>query len=473
MAEKQASEKTQSPRVFGQARKSGIKFHRGLYARISTNDQQTIPLQPPERMRLASVLANAGWDTMMSRMRRKKSNWRKVDLNTYNHWGQILRKRYSCDLLDSTITVVLVHGTFSRRAAWTQEGSPLRNSIAKAFDGRVSFSSFCWSGANSGDDRDEAATALSVHLDHLRAAEPTTIIVVIAHSHGGNVGIRAISRQTLKPADGVVCLGTPALFAQRRSIFPLVMLLQLRVMLTTTLLAVWVTGYLSEGWLRSIAVAVGLVATLPTAISLSTWTACTADWSLRLNKDAIVGLRRPYSRILRAISGMQRRRLRRFSDLERDLQSTFILCLRSSIDEAFLALTAFDRLTDTASHSWTVGKWISFAGYRLKRLTGAAFVAIAFTTVALASPHVTLAHLLVTTIICAFAPLAMLAIGVAFLVFTNFASIMISCLCRWHKQLIIIDAKLVNTKKATPMASIAKGAKAQIIVVTSRWASVT
>jgi hypothetical protein len=89
-------------------------------------------------------------------------------------------------------------------------------------------------------------------------------------------------------------------------------------------------------------------------------------------------------------------------------------------------------LTDTASHSWTVGKWISFAGYRLKRLTGAAFVAIALTTVALASPHVTLAHLLVTTIICAFAPLAMLAIGVAFLVFTNFASIMISCLCRWH-----------------------------------------
>jgi putative DNA-invertase from lambdoid prophage Rac len=45
MPAKQASEKAKSSRVFGQARKPGKMFRAGLYARVSTNDQQTIPLQ--------------------------------------------------------------------------------------------------------------------------------------------------------------------------------------------------------------------------------------------------------------------------------------------------------------------------------------------------------------------------------------------------------------------------------------------
>src|SRR6266480_1886233 len=45
MLAKQASEKAKSPRVFGQARKPAKMFRAGLYARVSTNDQQTVPLQ--------------------------------------------------------------------------------------------------------------------------------------------------------------------------------------------------------------------------------------------------------------------------------------------------------------------------------------------------------------------------------------------------------------------------------------------
>jgi putative DNA-invertase from lambdoid prophage Rac len=45
MAAKQASENTTSPRVFGHARNPAKMFRAGLYARVSTNDQQTIPLQ--------------------------------------------------------------------------------------------------------------------------------------------------------------------------------------------------------------------------------------------------------------------------------------------------------------------------------------------------------------------------------------------------------------------------------------------
>ena len=45
MAARQASEKTKSRGVFGQARRPAKMFRAGLYARVSTDDQQTIPLQ--------------------------------------------------------------------------------------------------------------------------------------------------------------------------------------------------------------------------------------------------------------------------------------------------------------------------------------------------------------------------------------------------------------------------------------------
>jgi putative DNA-invertase from lambdoid prophage Rac len=45
MPAKQTPEKAKSPRVFGHARKPAKMFRAGIYARVSTNDQQTIPLQ--------------------------------------------------------------------------------------------------------------------------------------------------------------------------------------------------------------------------------------------------------------------------------------------------------------------------------------------------------------------------------------------------------------------------------------------
>ena len=45
MAVKQASGKTRSEQVFGHRRKKREMFRAGLYARVSTQDQQTIPLQ--------------------------------------------------------------------------------------------------------------------------------------------------------------------------------------------------------------------------------------------------------------------------------------------------------------------------------------------------------------------------------------------------------------------------------------------
>jgi putative DNA-invertase from lambdoid prophage Rac len=57
-AAKQASEKAPSPRVFGPRRKHPKMFRVGLYARVSTFDQHTIPLQIRS---LREYAARRGW----------------------------------------------------------------------------------------------------------------------------------------------------------------------------------------------------------------------------------------------------------------------------------------------------------------------------------------------------------------------------------------------------------------------------
>jgi putative DNA-invertase from lambdoid prophage Rac len=58
MAAKQASETAKSHKVFGQARKQPKMFRAGLYARVSTNGQQTVPLQIRA---LREYAARRGW----------------------------------------------------------------------------------------------------------------------------------------------------------------------------------------------------------------------------------------------------------------------------------------------------------------------------------------------------------------------------------------------------------------------------
>jgi DNA invertase Pin-like site-specific DNA recombinase len=58
MAAKHASRNTKSRKVFGQQRRQPKMFRAGLYARVSTDDQQTIPMQ----MRaLRDYAAKRGW----------------------------------------------------------------------------------------------------------------------------------------------------------------------------------------------------------------------------------------------------------------------------------------------------------------------------------------------------------------------------------------------------------------------------
>lgn len=58
MPVKRASRKTKSGDVFGQRRKTQKMFRAGLYARVSTNDQQTLPMQTRA---LREYAARRGW----------------------------------------------------------------------------------------------------------------------------------------------------------------------------------------------------------------------------------------------------------------------------------------------------------------------------------------------------------------------------------------------------------------------------
>src|SRR5438445_6603186 len=58
MAVKQASENVKSHNVFGHARKPAKMFRVGLYARVSSNDQQTLPMQSRAMREYA---ARRGW----------------------------------------------------------------------------------------------------------------------------------------------------------------------------------------------------------------------------------------------------------------------------------------------------------------------------------------------------------------------------------------------------------------------------
>ena len=62
MAAKRAPEKAKSRRVFGQARKPAKMVRAGIYARVSTNDQQTIPLH---LRALREYAVRRGWTIAM------------------------------------------------------------------------------------------------------------------------------------------------------------------------------------------------------------------------------------------------------------------------------------------------------------------------------------------------------------------------------------------------------------------------
>jgi pimeloyl-ACP methyl ester carboxylesterase len=124
------------------------------------------------------------------------------------------------DTLDSAPAkiIVLVHGTFARNAAWTRSDSVLRRGIIEKIPGEKSISAFSWSGWNSSTARFNATERLRAELKRRAAKYPDWDIVVIGHSHGGAVAMRAVDCDELRERVSVVCLSTPFLQAFPRNL---------------------------------------------------------------------------------------------------------------------------------------------------------------------------------------------------------------------------------------------------------------
>ena len=104
-------------------------------------------------------------------------------------------------------SIVLVHGTWGRWSSWHRRAGLMRRGLTERF-AEADVESFVWSGRNTHRARIEGALALADRLDELADRH----VVLVAHSHGGNVALgaarlaRATRNQRL-----LVTLATPFL----------------------------------------------------------------------------------------------------------------------------------------------------------------------------------------------------------------------------------------------------------------------
>jgi hypothetical protein len=106
---------------------------------------------------------------------------------------------YSCAEQPQKMHVIIVHGTFAHKAPWAQPGGAFFEEVQNSYPD-IHIESFNW-GGGMGDDRIKAAASLAEHLITIRKNDSGSRIILIGHSHGGNV--ITLSSQLLANAMGL------------------------------------------------------------------------------------------------------------------------------------------------------------------------------------------------------------------------------------------------------------------------------
>jgi len=115
---------------------------------------------------------------------------------------------------------VLVHGTWANNATWIDQSSYFASRLTAKFPCSET-RAFRWSGANAEEARRQAALKLAEFTSRLRQDCKDAEIVVVGHSHGGNVAIEAYGEPPGRESiDRVVCLGTPFFHFRPRELKP-------------------------------------------------------------------------------------------------------------------------------------------------------------------------------------------------------------------------------------------------------------
>ncbi|MET4628419.1 hypothetical protein ABIB83_005452 [Bradyrhizobium sp. I1.8.5] len=111
-----------------------------------------------------------------------------------------------------------------RLLRWFETGSAFHVELTRAMHAEgleFNASSFLWNSNNSIVDRNDAAVCLARHIRSLQAEAPNDLILIIAHSHGGNVAVRAIHIAGAAHTGNVklVTLATPFLKIATQTMF--------------------------------------------------------------------------------------------------------------------------------------------------------------------------------------------------------------------------------------------------------------
>lgn len=117
------------------------------------------------------------------------------------------------------IVFVLVHGTFAKGTSWTKVDSFLATMLKEAYGENTEVVPFEWCGRNSHTARLNAGNDLHGVLSEVRLDHPDKPIIIIAHSHGGNVALYALRDPLIRSrVAGVVAMGTPFIQLAERKV---------------------------------------------------------------------------------------------------------------------------------------------------------------------------------------------------------------------------------------------------------------
>lgn len=232
------------------------------------------------------------------------------------------------------LAITLVHGTWARRAEWTQRGSALTKHLERKIaagwmeEVEITWSTVDWSGLNRMKHRSEGARRLLNHMLEFVGGYPGHAHFIIGHSHGGSVAIEALHDKEVGLGTrlfGVVCMNTPFLVALPRSAAQ-----TLPALLGVAFSALAISGFLSLAFVSAEQVLGGILvaaALLGMVLLVVRWGP--ARWRVPLYRQYV-------------------RHYKRFHDtyLGGHLDEPPVLCVWTADDEATTGLQAVETLVN-------------------------------------------------------------------------------------------------------------------------------